>query len=320
MAVHTPLSLPAAQTLGACWGLDVLAVAGIAAGTLNSSYMLTTGAGRVFLRICEQVGPAAAEAEARLLAQLAAAGVPTPAPLARTDVPHTFVAAHAGKPALALRWVDGAPVCARSVSPSRARQVGAALATIHRVDPGPSHVPEDMYTLDRLDARLAAAAVPRERPDLRDGVDRLRARLATLGAAAPLPVRGVIHGDLFRENTLWHGPTLVAVVDFEAACAGNFCLDLMIAALAWCFTDRFEPARVRALVAGYRSVRDLERDELPELHPAALAAAVRFAVTRLVDYELRPERGEYRDYRRFLARLEHLDALGPARWRELLGS
>lgn len=318
MAAHTPLSLAQARALGERWGLAVEAVEAVAAGTLNSSYALTTADGRVFLRIFEHVGAAAGETEARLLAHLAGVGVPTPAPLPRAGASSCFTAEHAGKPAIALRWVDGAIVCARAVTPAHAREVGVALATIHRAGAGQEAVPEARFHAGQLAARLASASMLRDRVDLRATVDGLHARLAALDARR-LPVRGLVHGDLFRENVLWSGSTLAAVVDFEAACAGNFAFDLMIAALAWGFGDRFEPPRVRALVDGYRSVRELETGEADELYPGALTAGVRFAVTRLLDYELAPEQPGRRDFRRFLARLAAIEALGANGWRALLG-
>src|SRR5687768_4007597 len=70
---------------------------GIEAGTVNTSYSLELGAGRHFLRLYEEQGLPGAEAEARLLLHLAAAGVPTPAPLRARD--GTMVRLVAGKPA-----------------------------------------------------------------------------------------------------------------------------------------------------------------------------------------------------------------------------
>lgn len=315
MAARTPLSLTDARTLGEHWGLVVVAVEPVAAGTLNSSHALTTSEGRVFLRICEHVGAAEAEIEARLLAHLAASGVPTPAPLALADGSSSFVARHQGKPAIALQWIDGAIVCARAVVPAHAFGIGAALATVHAAAQCP--VPAARFEPTRLAARLAALAVPHERRDLLPTIMELQRRLARLDTSR-LPVRGVIHGDLFRENALWSEARLSAVVDFEAACAGNFAYDLMIAAHAWCFGDRFEPARARALLAGYRTRRALGADEVDELYPAAQAAAIRFAVTRLADYELAPQQPPLRDHRRFLARLAEVEALGPRGWHDLL--
>src|SRR5690606_10953962 len=69
--------------------------------------------------------------------------------------------------------------------------------------------------------------------------------------------RGVIHGDLFRDNVLWNRDHISAVLDFESACEGSFAYDLMVTALAWCYGERLDLELVRAMFAGYESVRPL---------------------------------------------------------------
>ena len=55
-------------------------------------------------------------------------------------------------------------------------------------------------------------------------------------------------------------------------------------------------------------------------HAQARAAAVRFAITRITDYELRPAGVVvYKDYRRFVARLAALDAIGEDAFAAWLG-
>jgi homoserine kinase type II len=86
---------------------------------------------------------------------------------------------------------------------------------------------------------------------------------------------------------------------------------LMVTVLAWCFGDRLDLALARAMLSGYARVRPLADDEAADLHAEGSFAALRFAVTRITDFELRPRgSGVYKDYRRFLARAAALDALG----------
>jgi homoserine kinase type II len=67
-------------------------------------------------------------------------------------------------------------------------------------------------------------------------------------------------------------------------------------------------------------VRPLPEDEAARLHEEGTFAALRFAVTRITDFELRPRgTGVFKDYRRFLARADALDALGSEGLRAMLG-
>src|SRR6185295_5470818 len=78
---------------------------------------------------------------------------------------------------------------------------------------------------------------------------------------------GLIHGDLFIDNVLFHAApgaapdpaqasTLTALLDFELASWGRLAYDLAVTLLAFAFgRDDFRPELVRAMLAGYASVR-----------------------------------------------------------------
>jgi homoserine kinase type II len=76
-------------------------VRGIEAGTVNSSYAVSLGGDRYFLRIYEEQGETGAKREAALLSHLANAGVPTPKPITAAD--GSLVPLLAGKPAALFR-------------------------------------------------------------------------------------------------------------------------------------------------------------------------------------------------------------------------
>jgi homoserine kinase type II len=120
---------------------------------------------------------------------------------------------------------------------------------------------------------------------------------------------GVCHGDLFRDNVLWQGPRLSALLDFESAAWGNFPYDLMVTALAWCFKDELEIENVKALFVGYSSVRQLTQGERAALEVEGALGCLRFATSRITDFELRASEGAppARDFRRFFSRLEAIE-------------
>ncbi|MDQ3036243.1 MAG: phosphotransferase, partial [Myxococcota bacterium] len=176
------------------------------------------------------------------------------------------------------------------------------------------------FGLDRIAARLRDARTDRD--DLRRAIARLDAVLTEVAAAATgeLP-RGVIHGDLFRDNVRWEGDEIVCALDWESASDGVLAYDLAVALLAWCFGDTMRWELARALASGYAAERPLGAAERAALHTVLRGACARFASTRITDFELRPAIGErvHKDYRRFLARLDAIEAETPSTLLERLG-
>jgi len=160
------------------------------------------------------------------------------------------------------------------------------------------------------DGRLAAG-----------GEDDQRARLDRAeGARNPDLPHGIIHGDLFRDNILWEAGTPVALLDFESACDGSWVYDLMVTVLAWCYGEDLDEKLVRSMFSGYAAVRRLSPVELAALGTEGRIGALRFTITRITDFAMRQGLGErvMKDYRRFFARHERVEALGDtlSRWFE----
>lgn len=318
MAILTHLSLDDAQRIGALFGLDVASAEGLLAGSVNSNYRLTLADGEpVFLRVYEEQTKAAAATEARMLEHLARGGVQTPRPLVRTDGSRS--AEHQGKPVAIFPWIEGQSVCLKLVTPSIARRVGEALARVHVAGESFEGAPLSRFSREALEARLEGLPWATLSPDVHAAAAEVLKRIQSAPPRAPASL-GVIHGDLFRDNVLWVGDEISALLDFESACRGSAAFDLAVTLLAWCYADDLDPTLARALARGYTEARPLRDDERDHLFNEASFAALRFAATRITDFELRP-RGlsGYRSYRRFLDRLRTLERLGPDGLLTLLG-
>ena len=327
MAILTPLEHAEIARATEDFGVAARASCGVLAGSVNTNFEVTDARGdRWFLRLYEEQGHAAAEREARLLEHLATRGIPTPAPrpVARGG---GFVTTIRGKAAALFPFVAGTIRCQASVREADAFAVGAALAEIHRAgerEPATmaALVPsESRFDLAALRARLEALDSQGLAPDVESArrilIDRNLELARGAFEAAPLPL---IHGDVFRDNVLFGRDGLVAVLDFESASRGSAAFDLAVTWLAWCFGDSLDRGCSSALGAGYRSVRPLRPSERADLLRAAQLACVRFATTRITDYELRPAGvGRYKDFRRWLARAECVEALGQDGPAQVLG-
>jgi homoserine kinase type II len=119
---------------------------------------------------------------------------------------------------------------------------------------------------------------------LRDTIAR---ELVHLEGAWPgdLP-QGVIHADLFPDNVFFLGDRMSGLIDFYFACTDTLAYDVAICLNAWCFEPdhSYNVTKGRGLLAAYAKTRPLTAAELEALPLLARGAALRFLLTRLVDW------------------------------------
>ena len=279
----------------------------IAAGTINSNFeLVVAGGSRYFVRVNEGKAQADVAWEARLVTALAAAGVSTPPPLvASSGLPYAPIGR---KWASVFPWRDGVHLSADAVTTAHAEAFGAALAELHVAGQAlpPGWRRGSIYDHEHLLARFERCARVDDKA-LARAIAILREELVLARDAGPVrraAAQGIIHGDLFRDNVLWDGDRISAILDFEQASGGSLVYDLAVCINDWCWTifPRFDLAA--ALVAGYSRVRPLSAADRAALPIEVRAAAARFTLTRITDVYLARVDNPEKDFRAFLARCE----------------
>ena len=98
--------------------------------------------------------------------------------------------------------------------------------------------------------------------------------------------QGVIHADLFPDNVFFLGDRLSGLIDFYFACTDTLAYDVAICLNAWCFEpdQSYNVTKGRALLAGYQRLRALDTMQCEALPLLCRGAALRFLLTRLVDW------------------------------------
>lgn len=313
MALLTTLSEAEASRLLDSYGLTLISLQALTAGSVNSNFFLVArtrdGEERsLFARIYEEQEQSGAIFEVRVNQRLAAAGIPVAPPLLTLE--GAPVVMTRGKPFGVFTRIAGQVLCLQRVTPKVAHSVGRSLAQLHAAPLGDLELAPSRFGFSEIRQRLDLVEAA-ERPSLKEDVAQLRARAAHLERtrSAALP-SGLIHGDLFRDNVLTFDDEVTALLDFESASFGPFVYDLLVTLLAWCFRDELDAVLAASMIEGYVSVRPLEERELNALVTEGSVACVRFATTRLTDFSLRVPEGSppLRDYRRFLKRLAALES------------
>ena len=164
---------------------------------------------------------------------------------------------------------------------SHCRAIGSALGRMHAaaLDLGEHHTgPRSLEWLEALCADLLPI-LPRDDSSLMESA--LRAS-APLRAESTLPF-GLIHGDLFPDNTLFVGDQLTGLVDFFSGGDGLLCFDLGVCANAWCSREDGSlcQSRVDGLLDAYQKRRSLLPEEIHYWPNILVLSALRFWASRL---------------------------------------
>ena len=81
-----------------------------------------------------------------------------------------------------------------------------------------------------------------------------------------LPI-GLIHGDIFPDNTIYEGDKLKAIIDFEESCVDHLLMDVAMTINGFCFIDNeLDKKLVDVFIQAYQNFRALE-DKEKELLP-----------------------------------------------------
>ena len=262
---------------------ELLSYKGIAEGVENSNFLLHTTKGAYILTLYEKrVALDDLPYFLSLMAHLAERGVRCPQPAKnRKGEVYSWLAE---RPAAIINFLEG--VWPRRPNVAHCTGVGEALARMHLAG---SDFP--LFRNNTLSVGgwrplfdLAAPRADGVQPGLRDFIarelDHLEARWP-----ADLPV-GVIHADLFPDNVFFLGDRLSGLIDFPFSCNDILAYDVAICLNAWCFEPdhAFNVTKARALLGAYGRERQLSMAEQETLPLLARGSALRFLLTRLVDF------------------------------------
>jgi homoserine kinase type II len=261
----------------------VLSCKGIAEGVENTNYFLHTSDGSYILTLYEKrVREADLPFFLGLMEHLARRGLTCPLPVRNKK--GEALGRLAGRPAAIITFLEGLSV--RRPTARHCQAVGEALAQLHLAGSDFTMRRPNALSVSGWRPLFAAAEADADKVS-RGLAERARRDLDDLEAAWPsgLP-GGVIHADLFTDNVLFIGDAVSGLIDFYFACTDAFAYDLGICLNAWCFESdgSFNLTKGRAMISGYESVRRLTEPEITALPTLCRGSALRFMLTRLVDW------------------------------------
>jgi homoserine kinase type II len=266
----------------------LLAYKGIAEGVENSNFLLHTSAGNFILTLYEKrVAEKDLPFFLALMERLAARGITCPQPVKNKQ--GGVLGKLAGRPAAIVTFLDGLWI--RRPNAGHCAAVGEALAGLHLAGKDFPNKRPNALSIEswRVLYEQAKARGDSVRPGL---CAEIAKELDALEKSWPrdLP-QGVIHADLFPDNVFFLGDKLSGLIDFYFACTDTLAYDVAVCLNAWCFEadHSYNVTKGRALLKAYAKLRALSAAERAALPVLARGAAMRFLLTRLVDWLAVPD-------------------------------
>jgi homoserine kinase type II len=263
---------------------DLLSYKGIAEGVENSNFLLHTTSGHFILTLYEKrVARSDLPFFLGLMTHLASRGISCPQPV--KDKGGEALSALAGRPAAIINFLEG--IWPRKPNVVHCAGAGGALARMHLAGADfPMCRPNALSVSGwRPLFEQAASRADEVQIGLRDFIASELEFLESGVWPKQLPA-GVIHADLFPDNVFFLRERVSGIIDFTFACNDTLAYDVAICLNAWCFESdySFNVTKARAFLGAYgreRKLSDAEERILPLL---ARGAALRFLLTRLVDF------------------------------------
>ena len=279
MSVYTTLSLKEVQALAAPYGLEVVELNPIQGGIQNTNYFIVCADGTQFvLTLFENMDAQAAGEILPVLEHLGQHGLPIPVPLKCNGASIHILK---GKPAQIAPRMSGKHPMPSTLA--QVEQIAIAQAKMH--------VALQDFPLQRQNARDHAYwyTIARQIKPTLDMADtallnNLLGLYEALTAMYPDHPKGLIHSDLFRDNTLFEGDQLKGILDFYEMNQDELLFDIAITLNDFC-TEYPEvslnEAKAMAFLNAYSSIRPLTADEKSCLELYLAMAAGRFWMMRL---------------------------------------
>ena len=277
-----------------------LKLAEISGGFGNSNFKLTTTTGEFLLKICDEKDAAELNMQISLLQQLRQHAYPTVYPILTKDQ-KSLIHEPFGSVMLYpfLQGTQPQP------SPHVLAQLGAALAKLHCIPPI-AGLPR--FAMGTSQMQPFFKAVKNTAFAMHPFVELLISELEAIEShlKAPLPM-GLLHGDLFLDNTLFDGEQMVAILDFEEGCYDTLLIDVGMTIIGCCYTPQHQLIleAARRFLETYNAVRPLTESEWQHLDSFVHYAALSIAFWRFRQFNIRrPDARRADTYQEMLTRSE----------------
>ena len=281
MASYTEITLEEANAILALYGkTKVVNCTPLSLGISNSNYKVQLEDETVLLKISNDKNPSQLAGEQNILVYLKDCGYPYSLKPFALKNGH-FIYEYGPYFGVLYPFVQGIPP---GPSDFTCFEVGKAIAELHSIQ----HNENDLKNIRTHEEVGFGAQEILEYIDSPNCPKDFKESLQTLfpdklqGFKNASLQKGVIHGDLYYDNTLFDNNVIKTVLDFEQAGIGEYVLDLGISISGSCLEKgRIITPLVNSFLKGYESVRPLPSVEKEYLDQAIILGLLSISLWRI---------------------------------------
>ncbi|CAA6812056.1 MAG: Type II homoserine kinase [uncultured Sulfurovum sp.] len=295
MGVRTTITLDEVNSLLSSCNISFERLEATSDGISDTTYVLYDRKDKKYLfKIYESANREILENEIELLNSLLA--LPTPKYLLASKNINTYK----GKTIGLFSYLEGASLT-REPSLNQISQIGHFLGNFHKQTENKKSINKNIFTNEALKQMFQSV----QEFDCDGSIKEKFERCYELVKDTHLAEDGVIHGDLFLDNTKFVDEKLTAVFDFIESCNGSFLFDLSVVVNGWCFDNNylFKKTHLEALLDAYNKSFGREV-HVAELKEAMLFASLFYALQRFITKYIERRNVAVKGYEEYLIKFD----------------
>ena len=285
MAVYTKISIDELNLFLSKYSIDnINEFSGIKGGTSNSNYLLTADNKKFILTIFEErTNQENLPFYFDLMNHLNAHDIKCPEVI--KDKQGNFSNSIKQKHAVITSFLTGSSL--EKIKPIHCSNLGLTIAKMHNASEKLNIKRENELGFDKLGIIIEKLKTYKKHIDdekLKFIEDEFLFLSKEINKDLP---SGIIHADLFPDNIFFEENNLTGIIDFYFSCNDFYAYEIAICLNAWCFEDsnnEFNPTKAKYLLGSYNQERKFSNEEVEALPLLARASALRYLLTRLLDF------------------------------------
>ena len=288
MAVYTDISQNDLDQFLSLYNIeDVNSFEGIRNGVSNSNYLLFGKKNKYILTIFEEMtNDRDLPYFFQLMNHLNSKNIMCPRII--KDKSNNFSNILKGKQAAISSFLEGKSI--EHIKPSHCAELGTMVAKFHNASNELEIYRENDLGVKKLETIIDSIEKISEKlnPSVMDIIHSEHEYLKNITFDIP---SGIIHADLFPDNIFFNKNKLSGIIDFYFACNDFYAYEIATCLNAWCFeqNNEFNISKAKALLSNYNLHKKFSSEELECLPLLARASALRYLLTRLMDFHTRQD-------------------------------